>query len=222
MFLSTKYILLTLLTLWTYRMMSSEFRTKHFGVTVGTFHTLSYGDWILCHIHFFYYRSVINLCVRLCLVNKSLSRREPEIYLFSRTSRWDRLCCTPSILFHGLQGLLHRRWSGRGVRLTAYVSLVSRFAMSGTIWPLPSHALVYILTALAVTSTFTWVTDHSEFQCESTDLFMSVTYYNVLCPNKRVTEFTCVDYVHFFLTCRRPDVNQSIVPWFCVKDSKLQ
>jgi len=35
---------------------------------------------------------------------------------------------------------------------------------------------------------------------------MSVTYYNVLCPNKRVTEFTRVDYVHLYLTCRRPDV----------------
>jgi hypothetical protein len=33
-----------------------------------------------------YYRSVVNLCVRLCLVNKSLFRRGPEIYLFSRPS----------------------------------------------------------------------------------------------------------------------------------------
>jgi len=41
---------------------------------------------------------------------------------------------------------------------------------------------------------------------------MSLTYYNVLCPNKRATLFTCVDYVHIFLTCRRTDVTQSIVP----------
>lgn len=32
-------------------------------------------------------RSVVNLCARLYLVNKSLSRRGPEIYFFSRKSR---------------------------------------------------------------------------------------------------------------------------------------
>jgi len=74
---------------------------------------------------------------------------------FSSAERPDRLWFTPSILFNGPQGLLRRRWSGRGLRLTAYVRLVSRFAMSGTVLPLPPHALVYILTGLAVTSTFT-------------------------------------------------------------------
>jgi len=69
---------------------------------------------------------------------------------FSSPERPDRLWCPLSSLFNGLQGLLRRRWSGRDVTLTAYLRLVSRFTMSGTLLPLPSHALVYLLTALAV------------------------------------------------------------------------
>jgi hypothetical protein len=89
----------------------------------------------ICHIYRpapFYCRSVINLCVRLCLINKSLSLQ--TVSGVHPPSYW----MGTSDFFAGSEAA--------GVHL----HLVPRFALSGTILPLPPHGLVYIGTALAL------------------------------------------------------------------------
>jgi hypothetical protein len=61
---------------------------------------------------------------------------------FSSPPHPDRLCGPPSILFSGYQGLFPWGQSGRGVKLTTCLHLLTRIIMHGVIPPLSQYAFM--------------------------------------------------------------------------------
>jgi hypothetical protein len=59
--------------------------------------------------------------------------------IFTSLCRRDRLCGPPNLLSNGYRGFLPRGLSGRGVKLTTHLQLVSRSRKYGSIHPLPTR-----------------------------------------------------------------------------------